>query len=298
MCKRRERSKILLIFCLVYVHRKVNFPRCRLTFTYWPCFVLVRFQFNTWQFKCVSGVSCSGPNHTDTDLTQLVPSPSATPATATSSAVLDTSQATMSPVAFSSVLNSNFVDPSLSPASSSTSGAANITDINPNFVHPSLLAAPSSTSDATNITDINPNFVHPSLLAAPSSTSDATNITDINPNFVHPSLLPPTSTNNNATNMKSSLGSSLAAVLSSPLSPTAASSLSTLLTVSSSVSPPASGTENTRNYPPHFQYFMVTSSVVFIKVPAVKSQRVKRSVYAHALKRRSYAVFLFPSSWI
>ncbi|KAM7446326.1 Tectonic-2 [Porites harrisoni] len=77
--------------------------------------------------------------------------------------------------------------------------------------------------------------------------------------------------------MKVSSGSSPTAAHSSLPSPTA-SSLSSHLTVSSSVSPPASGTENTRNYPPHFQYFMVTSSVVFIKVPAVKSQRVKRSV--------------------
>ena len=75
-------------------------------------------------------------------------------------------------------------------------------------------------------------------------------------------------------------------VVSSPsaITPTAASSSVNLSITNSSVTPAkqnSSSSENgaqAREYAPRFQNFVITSSVVFIKVPAVKPQRVKRWV--------------------
>lgn len=68
----------------------------------------------------------------------------------------------------------------------------------------------------------------------------------------------------------------------SAITPTAASSSVNLNITNSSLTPAkqnSSSIENgteAREYAPRFQYFMITSSVVFVKVPAVKPQRVKR----------------------
>lgn len=93
--------------------------------------------------------------------------------------------------------------------------------------------------------------------------------------------------------MTQTTSSSAAEVASPPVistvnfSITQTANLSNISTASSPVTPEASvsaatgskvNNTGTRQYEPRFQYFMVTSSVVFIKVPAEKPQRVKRTV--------------------
>lgn len=161
----------------------------------------IKFQFSTWNFKCVSGVSCSSPsNDTDTDVNEVVPSPSVTSTAAGSSASVNITNSTVPPLVSSSEPNPNFVHPSLLP--DTTTGTA--------------------TSTATGTT---------AGIATGTSTSS----------FIVSSSITPVNNNNNDSSSQKNR-------------------------------------TEARKYPPFFQHFLVTSSVIFIKVPAVKPQRVKRSV--------------------
>jgi len=93
----------------------------------------VKFQYSTWQFKCVSGygVSCSVSNGTDTEGPQVVPSPSAAPTVARSSSVsLNITNSSSTPA--------NFIPPSSS------------VDSQPNLIPTSLTDTPATAGTSTS----------------------------------------------------------------------------------------------------------------------------------------------------
>ena len=209
-------------------------------------FVFARFQYSTWQFRCVSGfgLSCLSVNETVAGSSHIVPSTSASPSAARPASVSENSV-------------------NLSIAANLTAG---------------LLVAPSERLSATLIPSL--SVTQTEILSVAQVPSSAVSMNGrISVTLRQNSSVTQIVSATQVPRLSVSMDGRISVTLTQNSSVTQSTSSPSRMTLEASVSVNRRSSVNntgTRQYEPRFQYFMITSSVVFIKVPAEKPPRVKR----------------------